>query len=101
VPTAYRAFLLIDSYLYGFIMQEANWPSDEGEMAQVATFVTSQSPQAGYPALVEAMSYVMIANPQNSRFYDAEFEHGLDMILDGLERARRDAVGTGTAIQGR
>ena len=100
VPMAYRAFLLIDSYLYGFIMQEANWPSDEGEMAQVATFVTSQSPQAGYPALVEAMSYVMIANPQSSGFYDAEFEHGLDMILDGLERVRRDAVGSETAAQG-
>ena len=100
VPTAYRAFLLIDSYLYGFIMQEANWPSDEGEMAQVATFVTSQSPQAGYPALVEAMSYVMSANPQSSGFYDAEFEHGLEMILDGLERVRRDAVGSEPAAQG-
>ena len=94
VPMAYRAFLLVDSYLYGFIMQEANWPSDEGGMAQVATFVTSQSLQTGYPALVEAMNYIMSANPQSSRFYDTEFEHGLDMILDGLERVRRDAVGS-------
>jgi AcrR family transcriptional regulator len=86
-PMAYRAFLLIDSYLYGFIMQESNWPSDEGEMAQLAAFVTS--PQAGYPALVEAMDYVMRANPHSSGFYDAEFEHGLDLILDGLERVRR------------
>ncbi len=99
VPMAYRAFLLIDSYLYGFIMQEANWPSDEGEMAQLAAFVTSPSPQAGYPALVEAMSYVMDANPQSSGFYVAEFEHGLDMILDGLERGRRDAVGAETAAE--
>jgi hypothetical protein len=38
------------------------------------------------------MRYVMIVNPQTSGFYDAEFEHGLDMILDGLERVRRDAV---------
>ena len=41
VPMAYRAFLLIDSYLYGFIMQEATWPSDDGEMAQLAAFLTS------------------------------------------------------------
>jgi hypothetical protein len=80
-------------------MQEANWPSDEGGMAQVATFVTSQSLQAGYPALVEAMSYIMSANPQSTGFYDAEFEHGLDMILDGLERVRREAVGSETAAQ--
>ena len=70
------------------------------EMAQVATFVTSQSPAAGYPALVEAMSYVMIAKPQSSGFYDAEFEHGLDMILDGLERVRRDAVGSEATAEG-
>ena len=97
VPMAYRAFLLIDSYLYGFIMQEANWPSGEGEMAQLAAFLTSQSSPAGYPALVEAMRYIMSANPQSSGFYDAEFEHGLDMILDGLERVRGDTAGSGTA----
>jgi AcrR family transcriptional regulator len=99
VPVAYRTFVLIDSYLYGFIMQEANWPYDEGEMAQLATFVTSQSPHADYPSLVEAMSYIMVANPRRSGLYDAEFEHGLDMILDGLERVRRDAVGGETAAE--
>jgi AcrR family transcriptional regulator len=91
VPLAYRAFLLVDSYLYGFIMQEATWPTDEGEMAQLASMVTSPSPLADYPRLVEAMSYIMTANAR-SGLYAAEFEHGLDMILDGLERARRDAV---------
>ena len=96
VPIAYRAFLLVDSYLYGFIMQEANWPYDEGEMAQLAAFLTSQSPQAAYPALVEAMGYIMGANPRTTGLYDAEFEHGLDMILDGLERIRRDAIGSKT-----
>jgi AcrR family transcriptional regulator len=99
VPMAYRAFLLIDSYLYGFMMQEANWPSDEGEMAQLAEFVTPQSPQPDYPSLVEAMGFVMVASSRGRSFYDAEFEHGLDMILDGLERARRDAVGSETAAR--
>jgi AcrR family transcriptional regulator len=94
VPAAYRAFLLVDSYLYGFIMQEANWPSDAGEMAELATLVTAQSPLAEYPALAEAMSYTMAANARSNGFYDAEFEHGLDMILDGLEQVRRDAVGS-------
>ena len=89
VPAAYRAFLLIDSYLYGFIMQEATWPKDEGEMAQLAQFLTSQSTQADYPALVEAMSYIMVADPQSRGVHHAEFEHGLEMILDGLERVRR------------
>jgi AcrR family transcriptional regulator len=92
VPMAYRAFLLIDSYMYGFIMQEATWPSDDREMAQLAAFVTPQSPQADYPALVETMSYIMVANAPGSRLHDEEFEHGLDMILDGLERATRDAA---------
>jgi hypothetical protein len=68
-------------------------------MAQLAMFLTSQSPHADYPALVEAMSYIMAANPRTSGLYDAEFEHGLDMILDGLERVRRDGPGGKTAAR--
>jgi AcrR family transcriptional regulator len=86
VPMAYRAFLLIDSYLYGFIMQEATWPNDEREMTQLAAFLTSA--QTNYPALAEAMSYVMETPSQNGGIHDREFEYGLDMILDGLQRLR-------------
>jgi hypothetical protein len=39
----------------------------------------------------------MVANSPGSGLHDAEFEHGFDMILDGLERIRRDAVGNETA----
>lgn len=87
---AYRTFLLVDSYLYGFIMQEANFPSDADEMAQLSAFVTSRFPQADYPALLESPRYIMAASPRGRALYDAEFAHGLDLILDGLERIRRN-----------
>lgn len=96
VPMAYRAFLLVDSYLYGFLMQEATWPADEGEMAQLAESVTQPSPHGDYPALVEAMTYILAASPPGSGLFDAEFEHGLDLILDGVERTRRDGSHTAT-----
>jgi hypothetical protein len=59
VPMAYRAFLLIDSYLYGFIMQEVNWPFDEADIPQVAEAMTAQMSPADHPHLVEVTGHVM------------------------------------------
>lgn len=80
----YRAFLLIDSTCMASSCREANSPHDETEMPQLATLVMSPSPLGDYPALVEAVRHIMAANPPSSGFYDAEFKHGLDMILDAL-----------------
>jgi hypothetical protein len=43
---------------------------------------------AAYPYLVEAATQFAQAGGYD---YDSEFEFGLDLILDGLERARAEA----------
>jgi AcrR family transcriptional regulator len=88
VMTAH-AYSLLDSYIYGFAMQEPNLPFDTGEeTAELAQKIMAQFASGQYPHLTElAVEHVM----QPGYDYGHEFEFGLDLILDGLERAR-DAV---------
>jgi AcrR family transcriptional regulator len=80
------AYSLLDSYIYGFAMTKMNLPFEDtsdivemsetmlapfapGEYQNLADFITEHAMKPGYD-------------------YANEFEHGLDVILDGLERMR-------------
>jgi AcrR family transcriptional regulator len=85
VEMAAHAFSAIDSYAYGFVLQEISLPFDTAEeSAEVAQTMFSQMPPGGYPHLTEmAVEHVL----QPGYDYGDEFEFGLDLVLDGLERA--------------
>jgi AcrR family transcriptional regulator len=82
---AAHAVSVIDGYVYGFALQQINVPLQSREqVAQVGENILRQL--AGeYPHLAE-----MIADHAMKPGYDygKEFEFGLDLILDGLERLR-------------
>jgi AcrR family transcriptional regulator len=80
-----HAYSLLDSYIYGFAVQEAGLPFDTGaEAAQVAQDIAEQFASGQYPYLTEmAMTHVI----QPGYSYGDEFETGLDLILDGLQAA--------------
>jgi hypothetical protein len=84
-----HAYSLLDSYIYGFAMQEPNLPFDTGEeTAELAQKIMAQFASGQYPHLTElAVEHVM----QPGYDYGHEFEFGLDLILDGLERVRDTA----------
>jgi AcrR family transcriptional regulator len=80
-----HAYSLLDSYIYGFALQEASLPFDTGaEAAQVAQEMSSHFAAGQYPYLTE-MAMAHVAAPGYS--YGDEFEIGLDLILDGLQAA--------------
>ena len=85
VPLAAHAFSAIDSYVYGFALQEATLPFDTAEeAAEVAQTMFARMAAERYPHLTElTVTHVL----QPGYDYGAEFEYGLDLILDGLERA--------------
>jgi AcrR family transcriptional regulator len=87
VPMAAHAFALIDSYVYGFVLQEVNLPFNDGD--DVGDLVEGMMPLLSaeeYPHLAElAVEHVM---QPGYRFGD-EFAYGLNIILDGLERDSR------------
>lgn len=80
-----HAYALIDSYIYGFALQEANLPATSGgEMAELAEMVTQQFPAGEYPHLVELTTQHVLKPGYD---FGNEFEFGLSLILDGLESA--------------
>jgi len=81
---AYRAFLLLDSYIYGFTMQELSWPRPDTESALAAAFAV---PTGAFPHLAAVLDTVMkkVRRRGLQRSYTAEFAFGLDLLLDALE----------------
>ena len=84
VAMAAHAFSALDSYIYGFVLQEAELPFDSPqETAAMAEVILERIPGDRYPHLRELTTeYVM----QPGYDYSDEFLFGLDLLLDGLER---------------
>ena len=96
-----HAYAVLDAFVYGFALEEAGLPFDaEENPAQMASAIVEALPADQYPDLV-AFTRERVLQPDYS--YAAEFEFGLDLILDGLERAaareraEREAVAGGRA----
>ena len=90
IAMAAHAFSAIDSYVYGFALQEATLPfgDTEEETAEVARTMMAQFPADEYPHLTE-FSVEHLLQPGYD--YSDEFDFGLDLILDGLEKTREAA----------
>lgn len=82
-----HAFSLIDSYVFGFVLQEVNLPFDGA--ADLDAAVTEMMPAGAaelYPHLTE-LTAEFILRPGYS--YADEFAFGLDLVLTGLEATAR------------
>ena len=82
---AVHAYNLLDSYTYGFALQEKTIPFETpAQSAEVAKItVGDHGPQ--YPYLAEVVAELS----ERGFDYTEEFEFGLDFLLDGLERLKR------------
>ena len=94
VELAAHAYSLLDSYIYGFALQEASLPfHTPEETAEVAQEIMAAFPADDYPHLAEIATEHAL---QPGYDYGDEFLYGLDLILDGLARARAAAGGDRT-----
>jgi AcrR family transcriptional regulator len=82
-----HAYALLDSYVYGFAMSEASLPINGPEtVAEVAEEMNMSElfSTGAFPHLVEfSTEHIM----QPGYDFAAEFEFGLDLVLDGLARS--------------
>ncbi|MFF7469768.1 TetR/AcrR family transcriptional regulator C-terminal domain-containing protein [Streptomyces sp. NPDC008092] len=80
-----HAVSVLDSYIYGFAQQEKTLPFDTPEQtAELAESIMSGFGDGEYPYLTEiATAHVM----RPGYAYGDEFAFGLDLVLDGLQRA--------------
>jgi AcrR family transcriptional regulator len=83
---AAHAFLLLDSYIYGFVVQELSMSFGTAEeIAEQAGATLEALPADQYPYLAD-MAAEHFASPGFD--YIHEFEFGLELILDGLAKLR-------------
>jgi AcrR family transcriptional regulator len=85
VAMAAHAFALLDSYVFGFAVQEASMPFEGTEAAHdLAESIVGRLPEGAYPHLAELTAeHVM----QPGYDFGDEFAFGLEIVLDGIERA--------------
>ena len=91
VELAAHAYSLLDAYIYGFALQETSLPfATPEETAEVAQTIMAAFPAGEYPHLAEiALGHVL----RPGYDYGNEYAFGLELILDGLDRALRAAAG--------
>ncbi|MFO0635999.1 MAG: TetR/AcrR family transcriptional regulator C-terminal domain-containing protein [Nannocystaceae bacterium] len=86
IDLAAHAFAVLDSYVFGFVHTELTLPMQSPQETQeVANSILAGIPEGMFPHLVElARTRVLVPGYA----YANEFPFGLELILDGLERAR-------------
>jgi AcrR family transcriptional regulator len=87
MPLVIRAIMALDSHTYGFVLQELAWPFDDENAPEVAATFARGLPAGDYPNLV-SMAEMVTTAPHG---VPVDFEFGLDLILNGLERLRDTA----------
>lgn len=86
-PTqATRAYNIVDSYVYGFALQEHSLPiANPDDLVEIAPEMLAQYQAGRYPNLASVATALVASGFR----YGDEFEPGLDLIIDGLERLER------------
>jgi AcrR family transcriptional regulator len=88
IQSAVHAFSALDSYVHGFVLQEQTLPFETPEeLVEVGEGMLQQLPADEYPHLAETIVEFMRSGYQ----FANEFEVGLELVLDGLERLRDTA----------
>jgi AcrR family transcriptional regulator len=82
MPLVARAFIALDSHTYGFALQELSWPFDATDATEFSAAMARDLPAGAYPHLVAMAG---LATSGDTAFA-LDFEFGLDLLLDGLER---------------
>lgn len=83
---AAHAYSLLDSYIYGFAQTQMNLPFEStADIAEMAQTMLEPFPVNAYPNLA---AFITEHAMKPGYDYGNEFEYGLDLILDGLERGQ-------------
>ena len=83
VGLALHAFSAIDSFVYGFGRQQLNMSAGDADSREMAEAFLAAVPADDFPYLLEVITGHVLHGYDES----ADFEFGLGLILDGLERA--------------
>jgi len=89
MAAAATAYSLLDSYIYGFALTKMNLPfEDTSDIAELSQTMLAPFAPGEYQNLADFITEHAMKHGYD---YADEFEIGLDVILDGLERLRERA----------
>lgn len=80
-----RAWNTMDNYIYGFTLQQQNFPVNPDDYASAAASYLPMLPAERYPYMHEMTARVADGSHDGT----LDFGFGLELILDGLERLRK------------
>lgn len=80
IAGALDAWNVLDSFVYGFTLQELSLPFDVSETQQVSADFLEGFPAEEFPHVAEVVGEIMRTGREEN------FELGLDLVLDGLQR---------------
>ena len=84
VAATAHAYALLDSYVYGFALQEASLPFTPESAARIAKPIRNETLAGQYPHLAEMATKHTL---QAGYDFGNEFEIGLTIILEALQRS--------------
>ncbi len=89
IEMAAHAYSLLDSYIYGFAQTQMNLPFEtQEEIAALGEQMLHHFPVEIYPNLAEMIHHAMAPGYDHG----GEFVFGLDVVLEGIDRAFRGAT---------
>ncbi|MBK8208022.1 MAG: TetR/AcrR family transcriptional regulator C-terminal domain-containing protein [Planctomycetes bacterium] len=84
IALAAHAFAALDSYIYGFALQEMKLPfKNSAELDELAGSIMQQMPEGAFPHFTEMITGHAL---KPGYAFANEFEWGLELLLDGLAR---------------
>lgn len=89
LEAAAHAFWVLDSYVYGHVMQEMRLRSEPHERGETSEGTLEHLQGDEYPHLTELAT---LQGTTSAFDLDTEFELGLDLILDALDAARTQGL---------
>lgn len=87
VEMTHHAYHALDSHITGFTLWLANLPARGTALLDMAREVRQRLPAETWPWTLEHIDY-HLSPPANPAYTGSDFEFGLDLILEGLERRR-------------
>lgn len=86
IDGAARALLLLDSFTYGFALQETSWQFDTASPEAAAASMGPAEAVQALPYVAELAEYVLSPAPGAGFNHQLEFERGLELVLDAMAR---------------
>lgn len=84
VEMTHHAYHVLDVYVKGVALATASFPLKKEDMAEAAKRFLKDFPAAEHPYVVEHIGYHL----ETGVLGEGDFEFGLDLLLDSLERLR-------------